>query len=163
MAEIRLLRGQAALIDDEDLLKIAGYRWLLSAKGYVVAMLGPRNKRKAVWLHRLVAGTPNGFDTDHRNRNKLDCRKQNLRPATRRQNTGNRVKQINGKASTFKGVTWHAQGKGYWRARFRYRDAKAKAHSNHLGLFADETEAARAYDRAAMAHFGEAFALLNFP
>lgn len=163
MAEIRLLRGQVALVDAEDLPKVAGYRWLLSSKGYVIARVWDGQKCHTVWLHRLVANTPPGLDTDHRDRgNKLDNRKSNLRPATRRQNTGNRIKQRNGHTSIYKGVYWHPLGRGYWRARFSFRD-KGKPRHRHLGLFTEETEAAKAYDEAAVAHFGKEYALLNFP
>lgn len=159
MAELTLLRGQIAIIDDEDLPRVAGYRWLLSAKGYVICMTGPRSARKSIWLHRLIAGTPNGFDTDHRNRNKLDNRKSNLRVATRRQNTGNRVVNKAHCTSKFKGVHRHTDGR--WRARFGYLTPDGKRKYVHLGLFGAETDAADAYDKYAISHFGSDFALLN--
>ena len=164
MATLTLLRGQTALIDDEDLPKVAGYRWLLSAKGYVIARVWDGLRANTVWLHRLVAGNPVGLDVDHKDRNdKLDNRKSNLRPATRRQNTGNRVKQSNGLTSKYKGVSWHSAGQGYWRAKLSFRDIANKPRHRHLGLFTDEVEAAKAYDAAAIIHFGKEFALLNFP
>ena len=163
MATLTLLRGQTALVDDEDLPRVAGYRWLLSSKGYVIARVWDGSECHTVWLHRFILSTPTGMDTDHRNRaDKLDNRKSNLRKVTRRQNTANRVKQCNGLTSRYKGVHWHSLGKGYWRARFSFRDG-GKTRSRHLGLFTDETLAAKAYDEAAVAHFGKEYVLLNFP
>jgi NUMOD4 motif/AP2 domain len=58
--------------------------------------------------------------------------------------------------SRFKGVWWHAKGKK-WRASIQL-DGRTK----HLGGFALESDAARAYDAAAYQAWGE-FAFLNFP
>jgi hypothetical protein len=162
MAELKLLHGQIALIDDEDLPKVQGYSWTVNSHGYVVAVVGPKDKRQVIKLHRLILNTPEGLDTDHRDRDKLNNRKSNLRKATRRQNTGNRVVPKDGCTSRYKGVYWHSLGKGHWRARFGYRD-EGKIKHKHLGLFDDEVVAAKAYDAAAIEHFGKDFALLNFP
>lgn len=159
MAELRLLRGQTALIDDEDLPKTVGYRWLLSTKGYVIARIWNGSQCSTLWLHRLILGTPKGFDTDHKDRNKLNNQKSNLRVAARRQNSGNKRIDKAGHSSRFKGVHRHTNGK--WRARFGFRLPDGKRKFVHLGLFDQELDAARAYDQYAVKHFGEDFALLN--
>jgi hypothetical protein len=60
-----------------------------------------------------------------------------------------------GKSSRFKGVSWDAQ-RGSWQAK-----VGINGKTTHLGRFADEEDAARAYDAAAVAAFG-AYARTNF-
>ena len=61
-----------------------------------------------------------------------------------------------GKTSRFKGVCWD-KSKGKWQAGITINRRYI-----FLGRYADETDAARAYDAAALAAWGE-FARLNFP
>jgi hypothetical protein len=166
MAKIRLLRGQIALVDDEDLPRLTGYRWRLSSEGYVVASAGSRwqGTFQTIMLHRLIAKTPEGMETDHRNtRDRLDNRKSNLRTATKSQNQGNRKKQERkaGKpvSSRFKGVTWYKRGHR-WMAAGPVAGPDGHIKQGYLGYFKREEDAARAYNQAALEHWGE-FALLN--
>jgi hypothetical protein len=76
---------------------------------------------------------------DHINRDPLDNRISNLRLVNR--TTNNRSKRVSGK-SRFPGVSWHKQ-KRKWRAQITV-DRK----QIHLGLFACEQDAARAYRAA---------------
>ena len=108
-------------------------------------------------MHRQILKVPDDMFVDHINRNSLDNRKANLRPATPSQNVRNRAKNTNRTyTSKYKGVTWNRCIKP-WRAHI---------HFNHklisLGSFDDEIRAAKAYDRAARRYHGE-FAVLNFP
>lgn len=91
---------------------------------------------------------------DHRNRNKLDNRRGNLRQATPLQNAVNQSLRKDN-ASGFKGVTWNKQV-GKWKAQIRDTGRRL-----FLGYFHDATDAARAYDAKARDLFGE-FAFLNF-
>ena len=68
-----------------------------------------------------------------------------------------RAKRGRAKSSSFNGVGWH-RGKGKWRA-WVYT---AKGKQTHVGYFADEVEAARAYDARARIVMGPN-SPLNFP
>lgn len=106
-------------------------------------------------VHRLVFLYHHGWlptELDHINGNRSDNRIENLRPVTREQNMGHRGRPRNNK-SGFKGVHWVNRDQ-CWRA---------KCVRKFLGDFGSPEEAARAYDAYALKHYGEQFAVLNFP
>lgn len=110
--------------------------------------------RHRVYMHSFLTGWPL---TDHINGDGLDNRRSNLRPATPAQNLANSHLSKRS-TSGYKGVSrFTGRGRRQWRAYIaidgRQRD---------LGTFVDVKEAARAYDAAALAEWGE-YARLNFP
>ena len=107
-------------------------------------------------MHRVVAKTPAGLECDHINGDSLDNRKANLRSATRLQNSWNTRKSQQIGYSKYKGITFRKR-RQKWAAQICVDGRRI-----FLGTFEDETEAAKAYDKAAKKHFGE-FAKLNFP
>jgi len=157
MTELKLLRGQTALIDAEDLPKVRSYRWRLSSKGYVIATVAGVKPQKTIWLHRLILDTPAGLVTDHENHDKLNNQKSNLRIATYTNNHGNRLKKPS-TASRFKGVTWSKRA-GKWKAQIS-QQTNGQHKVIGLGEFDDEKTAALAYNEAAKAYFGN-FAHIN--
>ena len=77
-----------AAIDKDDWEKVRHISWSLSGNGYAS---GYFKNNKYVLLHHLILGQPpTGLETDHENRNKLDCRSKNLHFVTHSQNTINR-------------------------------------------------------------------------
>jgi hypothetical protein len=126
-------------------------------------------ERSEYMLHTLVweaANTtklPKDFLVDHINQDKLDNRRENLRLATRSDNEANKKKrrtQSGGEtSSSYKGVTFMRDRprRKPWRATITF-DHKQTA----LGTFANEIDAARAYDKAALEQYGE-FSYINFP
>jgi AP2 domain len=112
--------------------------------------------QKSIKLHRLILrlNDPTLLG-DHENKNGLDNRRPNLRPASRSQNARN-VQSHRDSTSRFLGVSWNSK-KNSWMAQIY-----VKGKTKYLGLFKIEEEAARAYDLAASQH-AEQFANLNFP
>jgi hypothetical protein len=155
LAEIRLYGrlgvGRFALVDDADLSLVSGYRWYLLPSGYAHAKPYLGNYRKgSVYMHRLILQPPAGMDTDHRNHDRLDNRRQNLRMATRSQNLANRSPR----PGKFRGLK-KERNAATWQARI-----KVNQRTICLGNFRTRIEAAQAYNEAARKHFGE-FAVLN--
>jgi hypothetical protein len=162
--ELRLNDERVAVIEAADLAVVGRYRWSAkrSRPGHYYAK-GEESRssatpRKPVSMHQLLCECPPGCQPDHRNGDKLDNRRTNLRPATRAEQSHNTGKQTrHGKASSpFKGVQWCKQ-KAKWQARIYVNKT-----NTHLGFFDDPADAARAFDAAAIKHRGE-FARVNFP
>lgn len=92
---------------------------------------------------------------DHEDNDTGNNRWINLREVTQAENCQNSRSRA-GASSKFLGVSWYPR-LAKWQSKI-----KADGRLKHLGLFADEADAARAYDAAAREHFGE-FANPNFP
>lgn len=150
--EIKLTRGQIALVDDEFFELISKYKWHCAKNGYAVS----RVNKKKIYMHRLILNAPDGQKVDHVNRIKTDNRLENLRLVTSQQNMFNRVKNTNVCTSVYKGVYKNNRIPNFWSA---YICIDGKRHI--LGGYKDEILAAKAYDLAARYYFKE-FALTNF-
>ena len=155
-------KGKAGLcfIDPQDYDLIKGYHWYArpSSTGhtfYATATIHkPDGPTTSIQMHRILV--PGVEDIDHKDLNGLNNRRENLRPATRSQNMANKRKRWEKATSEFKGVQWR-KALHKFRARICVNGKRID-----LGHFESEEDAARAYDKAAVEHFGE-FACLNFP
>jgi hypothetical protein len=161
VVKIHLQNGEYALIDAEDWERCKVYHWHKGDRYVLTHVRVDGNKRTSQTLHRYVMGLPQKGKplVDHRNRNRLDCRKQNLRLCNSISSARNRGKVKanrlrNEPTSKFKGV--HRSGKK-WRSIIYVGSNKID-----LGTHVNEEMAAIAYDKAAREYFGE-FAVLNFP
>jgi hypothetical protein len=93
-------------------------------------------------------------EIDHANGCRSDNRFANLRSCTRSQNNANR-RSSGRNTSGYKGVTFSKANKAWIAA------ITVAGKHYYLGSFPDKTEAAKAYDKAAIEYFGE-FATPNF-
>ena len=150
---IPLTKGKYAKVDPQDYDKLSADKWhLFEGKKNLYA--ARTEGRKNVFMHRRIMNSPKGYLVDHINRNGLDNRKANLRIATNEQNCWNSDRGFNKGTSKYKGVRLDKRS-GRWFATIRHDGRKI-----HLGMFATEIEAARAYDKAAELLRGQ-YALLN--
>lgn len=154
IAVITTKKGAFAIVDKDD-EHLASHCWHKTSTGYFARR--DNTQGWSVYLHRCVNKTPTGFHTDHINGWKCDCRRANLRTATRAQNMGYNTKQRSDAVfSRFKGVSISKPRHIHpWRAMIRIHGKQ-----KHLGLFSTENEAAFAYNAAAKLLFGY-FARLN--
>lgn len=148
MAEIDLGGGVVALVDERDVPLVSAHAWHLFRGKCRYAVTG-----YGVLMHRLILNAPRGVMVDHKNRDGLDNRRDNIRLCSNAQNMMN-VGKSAGKTSRFKGVSWN-KNKQMWTAAIK-KDGKTV----HLGAYQDEEIAARQYDRAARLSFGK-FARTN--
>lgn len=158
MLRILLAPETFAKIDDADLLLVSGFPWrpLQPKPPNSVTYAHAWNGQQSFYMHRLVLGVSVNETVDHADGDGLNNQRYNLRNASRNQQQANRGRQRNNARSAYKGVYWDEE-RGKWHAGINY-DGK----SRFLGRFTGEEEAARAYDSAALEHWG-GFARLNFP
>jgi hypothetical protein len=157
MRSITLTQNKITLVDDEYYTELSKYKWFYH--GYAERRgLTINGKRVAIRMHRVVVELsgeiiPLGMEVDHKSRDKLDNRRDNLRVVSRSQNEYNRT-VYNNNTSGYKGV---CKLDNKWIARIRMDGV-----SIYLGFFSNITDAAHAYDKAAK-EFHKEFAVLNFP
>lgn len=142
-----------ALVDDHDFEQVSQWAWHASSPSGGTFYASSWINGKHLSMHRFILGITNG-EIDHINLNKLDNQRHNLRLVTRTQNNMNQPKPSRRftQSSQYKGVTF-SKLTGKWVARIA---------SHHVGIFALEIDAAKAYDRKAVELFGT-HAYLNFP
>jgi hypothetical protein len=156
-AIVPLSRGKKAIVDLDCVPLVSGFNWSAmgpSRNGRFYAYRRDWNAGRAILMHRHILGITGKLFVDHRNRDGLDNRKSNLRPATNTQNLANQGPR-SGASSRFKGVSFDSS-RGKWCANVHCENKHFR-----LGRFSTEEAAARAYDEKAVELFGE-FALTNF-
>lgn len=125
MKLIPLSRGKAAIVDDEDYLRLSQHKWSLSSHGYAVRDEQIDGRYRRVYMHReILITTDTQSEVDHINGNGLYNRRENLRLATHMQNLSNQRKR-SFTTSRFKGV-YYDRATGKWRGQVKH---SGKAHS----------------------------------
>jgi len=135
------------LVDDDDFEKLNGIKWYLNQYGYVV------NRNRL--MHRIICNLKTGDNlfVDHKDGDRLNNCKSNLRICTHSQNAHNRKINKNN-TSGYKGVSWNKKRKR-WGVRIKSNGVIYQGKTCK-----DVIEAANEYNRLAILHHGE-FALLN--
>lgn len=145
MTEARIpVADKFATVSQEDYAAVSQHRWSLvpsPSTEYASARIGGRN----VYMHRFVMGEPDGV-IDHKNRDGLDNRRENLRVCTQSQNIA--ASKTRPSKSGARGVHRHGRK---WRAVLSKND--------YVGSFDTIEEAIAARNAAALARWGE-FAVL---
>lgn len=131
------------IIDAADAQWVNQWRWCLNSVGYAVR----REGKDIVLLHRALLGLVkgDGMEGDHIDRDKLNCRRSNLRAITKHGNRQN-VPARKGASSKYRGVSWD-KAAGKWVAGIGINGKR-----KYLGYFTDEHEAAEVA-RAARARY----------
>jgi hypothetical protein len=122
----------AHTVIDDDMAHLADHRWYESSEGYAIR----REYPKTIWMHRVVLGVDDSVPcVDHINSDKLDNRRENLRPASKVLNGLNGDKPRSNGTSGIRGVHWDKRRR-YWRAHITVR-----GRHRELGRFATPEEA----------------------
>ena len=144
------------IIDLEDYDKVKDYKWNINKDKntfYIQSSFCQSNGEKSgILLHRFLF--PEYKICDHKNRNGLDNRKENIREATISQNNINQIKQKGIYTSKYKGVSWNKRRKK-WESKIVINGKKFD-----LGFYNIEEKAAIAYNIAAR-YFHPKFAVFN--
>lgn len=153
---ITLSGGEVAIVDEADYALVSQHTWRMGDSGYAVAKIHIDGKRLNVRMHRLIMGLRNGDprQIDHRNRVRLDNRRNNLRICTVAENNRNVGVRSNSK-SGYKGVSWN-KCRGRWHSRIG-----ANGKVIHLGYFDTAEQAHEAFVKAARELHEDFFCELN--
>lgn len=148
------LRKETVLVDDKDYSYLKKHKWAI-LDGYATTYIKiRRGKYKQIFMHRMILNPPDHLVVDHKNENRLDNRRVNIRIATRRQNV---IYRKPSKGRRFKGVYKIKGCNKFYSLIARYNKSQL-----YLGIFEKEEDAARAYDKKCLEIHGE-FAYLNLP
>lgn len=145
------------LVDDEDYEYLSQFRWTLATVGYAIRSLGDG---ESISMHRELMNLQKGDGkfVDHKNMDKLDNRKENLRVCTKSQNQMNQApkkKKDGSSHSKYKGVSRRVSKSIHpWRCRIAYNGTTITKY------FKTEREAAEEYNKLAILYHGD-FAYLN--
>ena len=136
------------MVSNSDYPSLNGYKWYINSSGYATD--------GKIYMHQIILPKIGGKEVEHKDGNKLNNQRDNLRYASRSQNHANRKKSsesifrykgIRKKNDRFRNKPWQATIK---------KDYK----TYYLGYYETEIEAAEAYNKMAVELYGE-FARIN--
>lgn len=142
--------GKEFYFDKEDYDLVKQYCWDVDSQNGYLKTRDKINRTSKLYLHRLVMGCTKGDNTiiDHINRNKIDCRKSNLRFVTGSQNVMNSLIRSDN-TSGARGVYWSKRD-NKWVARIT-----ANCQDIPLGKYDDFEDAEKARKNGEDKYFGE--------
>jgi hypothetical protein len=139
--------GKYALVDSVDYERVSQYQWWITKEGAAYTRISLDGITKNVYMHRFITNAPKDMVVDHKDHNRLNNQRNNIRVCTQADNCKNMPKRS--LTRLYKGVEL-VRGK-YWQTRIS---------GKYIGAFKTAIEAARAYNKAALELHGE-FAYLN--
>lgn len=147
-----LKASKRALVDDEDLELLSGYKWFIR-NGYAVrseylGVIDGKSKCRYSPMHRIVMKAEKGQTVDHVNGDRLDNRRQNLRFVDMRQNSWNRCVASNSTYG-YKGVSFNKKNKRFY-CRIVHQGKRYR-----FGYFLTAEEAAETYKKKELEFWGE--------
>jgi len=137
-----------ACIDVADLGGVLAVgRWSRHQNGYART----EQAHKFVLMHRLLLNPDDSEEVDHKNRNRLDNRRENLRRCTPSQNRQNRQGATKVSVSGVRGIFWYPRLKK-WRVR-----VQVNGQRHNVGCFStvEEAEAAAIAARRRLMPFSQ--------
>lgn len=152
--------GFEVKVDNEDYTYLMLYDFALNNYGYPVGKPKPQYRKMGLFssvpIHKILIDKGvkgRHIVIDHKDGNKLNNQKDNLRICTHAENMKNR-KPSTGGASQYKGVHWGKTIQN-WRVRINLNNKKKV-----IGTFSNEIAAANAYNYYTKVYYDE-FAQLN--
>lgn len=141
-------RGEEIIIDSSDLEKCKQYKWSTDSNGY--PRTNTKNLREYLFIHQLISNsyTNNKIIVDHKNLDKLDNRKENLRICSASQNNMNKKIQMNN-TSGIRGISWH-KIHNKWQSSI-----SINGKTIYLGIFSNISDAIKFRQEAETKYFGE--------
>lgn len=138
-------------VDAADVPYVRQWNWRPGPEGYATRTSTKNERREhTILLHRelmrLIPG--DGWEVDHVNRNRLDCRRSNMRLVTKALNRHNVSPRIH--SSRYRGVSW-SKVRALWIAQ-----AKWDGRVRNLGGYPTEEEAAAVAHKARLTHMSHA-------
>ena len=150
MQQLKLLDGTFALISDEDADLLSWPAFSLIGEYPVRRKTGGDGKKYVIFLHRIIAtrmGLSESLLIDHKDANKRNAQRENLRSATSGQNQINRPPRKDNSSNTT-GVTFNARSRK-WVARL-----SVDGYRRCLGSFASKDEAISRRKEAEKFYYG---------
>lgn len=128
------------LMDKEDMWLLKECCWHINGGGYPSGIY-----KGEKLLHRIVLNAPSNMLSDHKNGNRYDCRKANLRLCNKQENNTNRCKSSRN-TSGYKGISWN-KSRSMWEVHIGYDGKKY-----NLGYFDNIEEAIEVRKQAEIKH-----------
>lgn len=103
-SEIVTVKGEHITVSPMDIVTVSKHSWYVTNRGYAATKIDG----KLVYMHRMLLNPPKGMQVDHRDQNKLNNCRDNLRIVTNQQNHFNKPLNSNN-SSGVTGVYWNSQ------------------------------------------------------
>lgn len=151
MKIIPLTQGKQAIVDDADYAELSKHKWYYLNRGYAIR----RSGHERVLMHRVLLGAKKGEFCDHKNGDKLDNRRENIRLCTFSQNMMNFGPRKGVKYRGVHNFTSSYRSNRKWQVRIR-----ANGRERVVGYFYSQRMAALTFNRVAKI-FHKEFAYQN--